>query len=101
MFNYLMLNERNGMTKIGYSKDPKFREATLQSQEPEVKMIFKYKGTRATERAVQNEFATSRVRGEWFNLSDDQMESSKAHVIMLNWLETAYWDEAQGEYVTD
>lgn len=66
---YLMRNKRNGYIKIGFSKDPKHREATLQSQEPEVQLINSTPGTIKDEWRIQAEFASKRLRGEWFKLS--------------------------------
>ncbi len=67
-FVYLAKNHRNGFHKIGWSKRPKIREATLQSQEPEVSFIAIGKGTRALEIALHVKYAEFRLRGEWFDL---------------------------------
>jgi hypothetical protein len=72
---YLMRNERNGCTKIGFSIDPAYRERTLQSQEPEVRLLFCWPGTRGDEKALHERFADRRVRGEWFHLSDAEIEA--------------------------
>lgn len=69
-FVYLMRNRRNGLTKIGFSKDPKYRESTLQSEEPEVALLSAWRGTRATEEELHEQFSKARVRGEWFELDD-------------------------------
>lgn len=36
---YLMKNSRNGLTKIGHSSNPVFREKTLQAEEPEINLL--------------------------------------------------------------
>lgn len=72
-FVYLMRNTRNGYVKIGWSIDPKFREKTLQSEEPEINLLWKWQGTRATEAALHARFAAKRVRGEWFGLSESDI----------------------------
>lgn len=72
---YLMRNERNGFTKIGFSIDPAYRERTLQSQEPEVRLLFCWPGTRGAEKALHARFADRRVRGEWFDLADAEIEA--------------------------
>lgn len=68
---YMISNKRNGYTKIGFSKKPKFREKTLQSEEPEIEMIFKGTGTMEDEKSLHDEYCSKRVRGEWFDLSDN------------------------------
>lgn len=74
---YLMRNKRNGFTKIGIARDPAFRERTLQSQEPEIEMLFSIQGTRAVEQECHRRFKNQRVRGEWFDLSDSDIEECK------------------------
>lgn len=72
-FIYLMRNKRNGMTKIGWSINPEFREKTLQSEEPEVEMIAKFPGSLQAEGELHALFTDQRVRGEWFNLTEEQI----------------------------
>ena len=68
---YLIKNTRNQYTKIGHSKFVLDREKTLQSEEPEVELIyFKENLNTSIEKSLHNEFKEKRVRGEWFNLSD-------------------------------
>lgn len=69
-FVYLMKNKRNGLTKIGYSTNPVVREATLQSEEPEVVLIATHPGTKADETELHDRFIIHRVRGEWFRLPE-------------------------------
>lgn len=66
---YLMRNSRNGSTKIGFSKKPRFREKTLQSEEPEIEIICTIPGNIQKERAIQEKYSPARIRGEWFLLS--------------------------------
>lgn len=68
---YLMENKRNGYTKIGFSKKPKHREKTLQSEEPEIELIFKGRATMDDEKLLHEEYSDKRVRGEWFDLTDN------------------------------
>lgn len=70
---YLMKNLRNGMIKIGWSTDPCFREQTLQSEEPEVELFFFAAGHIDLEASLHNRFATKRKRGEWFQLTDEDI----------------------------
>lgn len=72
-FVYLMKNTRNGYYKIGRSDNPKFREKTLQSEEPEVELLHVWPGTKLIEEGLHAEFSSCRVRGEWFNLEDSDL----------------------------
>lgn len=72
-FVYLMQNCRNGYTKIGFSTNPRYREKTLQSEEPEVELVGYWPGTLAKELALHIQFSRKRVRGEWFNLTQDEI----------------------------
>ena len=76
-FVYVMQNRRNGFFKIGFSKKPSFREKTLQSEEPEVEMIFAYKGTIELEKKIHDKYSRKRIRGEWFSLNEEDLESIK------------------------
>jgi len=72
---YLMHNPNNGLYKIGKSKTPVFREKTLQAQEPEVELIFASKLTHGyVEKVLHIYFDAQRVRGEWFRLTDEDIE---------------------------
>lgn len=62
---YLAVNKRNGYHKIGRSIDPKIREKTLQSEEPEVEFIGKWIAPEKTETELHNKFKEKKVRGEW------------------------------------
>lgn len=83
---YVMLNKRNGYRKIGWSTNPKFREATLQAQEPEIEIECSWSGTVNDEAKLQEAFKANRVRGEWFNLSEADIEA--AGCIMDNAIAT-------------
>lgn len=76
-FVYLMKNER-GFTKIGYTtKSPEFREKTLQSDNPNVELLFSISLSNAKriEGFLHEEFSNYRIRGEWFDLSQDDINS--------------------------
>ena len=66
---YLMLNTRNGYIKIGKSKTPRFREKTLQSDEPEIELITFWKAPSCIKKELHTTFKNKRIRGEWFDLS--------------------------------
>ena len=80
---YLMKNDLNSRIKIGRTKgEPVYRERTLQSQEPEVSLIFHREvgDMNGTESFLHNFFASKRLRGEWFELSDDDIEKAKSFI---------------------
>lgn len=72
---YLMRDARSGYTKIGFSIDPSRRERTLQSEVPDVRLLCCWAGTRGDERALHQRFQEKRVRGEWFDLTDAEIEA--------------------------
>ena len=74
---YLMHNKRNGLFKIGFSANPTYREATLQSEEPEIELVHKFRGTMKDEEALHRRYAANRVRGEWFKLNSANIERIK------------------------
>lgn len=74
-FVYLCRNNRNGLIKIGFSKQPKYREATLQSEEPELEFVHISPGTTSDERALHDRYAGSRKRGEWFTLTPEDLQA--------------------------
>ena len=77
---YLMFNNHTGRTKIGRTKNkPKFRERTLQSDEPDVELVFYRKVTDMckTEKHMHHHFIEKRTRGEWFDLTDNELEEAR------------------------
>ncbi len=71
---YLMLNTRTGLIKIGQSKNPQYREKTLQGQEPEVVLIAYWLASLEREKELHIQFKEKRVRGEWFKLTFNELE---------------------------
>jgi len=69
--SYLMIDGR-GMVKIGRSNMPLKRERTLQSQEPETKLIHIFPDD--IEKELHEKYKDKRVRGEWFELSDNEVQ---------------------------
>jgi len=69
---YLMKNNHTKLYKIGYSKNPKHREKTLQSQEPSIKMVKIW--NKNIEKKLHKLYSEYRVRGEWFNLTPIQVK---------------------------
>ena len=64
---YIMIDHNTGYYKIGKSKNPKFREKTLQSEKPTIEMIKIF--NRDIEKQLHKEYKEHRIRGEWFSLS--------------------------------
>ena len=68
-----------GVYKIGISNKPKHRERTLQSQEPDIELL-KVKAfpsrvsARNVESTLHTQFREKHLRGEWFELNDDDVE---------------------------
>ncbi|UII80069.1 GIY-YIG nuclease family protein [Flagellimonas sp. CMM7] len=69
---YLMLEASTGFCKIGISKDPKRRETTLQSQKPDITLYAT--SDNKVEKTLHIKYDSKRVRGEWFNLSGQDIE---------------------------
>ncbi len=80
-FVYLCRDGRNGLVKIGFSTEPKFREKTLQSEVPEVQMLFNFPGTMALEKELHRKYQAHRVRGEWFSLTENEVETLRQQFI--------------------
>lgn len=72
-FVYVMEDLRNGYFKIGQSTTPDKRERTLQSEVPQIVMRFSIPSPEENERKLHDFFAEKRIRGEWFQLTDDDL----------------------------
>jgi hypothetical protein len=73
--NIYVMRNGSGHYKIGHTRgNPKFRENTLQSQEPEVELMFYFEGTTEDEKSLHTMFSEQRKRGEWFLLSGEDLE---------------------------
>jgi hypothetical protein len=76
---YLMLNQIDGLYKIGRSLNPEYREKTLQSQMPSIVKVFISKLTfQGNENKLHRIFSEKRVRGEWFKLTESDIEFIKS-----------------------
>ena len=69
VFTYLMEDTRNGLIKIGKSKNPERREKTLQSEAPSVELRIAVPTENNFEQELHNLFDHLRRRGEWFELT--------------------------------
>ena len=79
-----MLNIRNGFYKIGESNLPKFREKTLQSEEPEVEIYASFTSEKCNEKILHERFSHKRIRGEWFSLSNEDLNYIKNNVGLFS-----------------
>lgn len=71
---YIMKDDHNGLYKIGKSVNPKYRERTLQSEKPSIKMVFSTEERDDfSEYSLHSEFSEFRIRGEWFDLTPCQV----------------------------
>lgn len=76
-FVYLGINKLTKRIKIGFSSKPEMRERTLQEEVPDFQIIHKVKGTWRDEQNLHAKFASKRMRGEWFDLNEDEIEMAK------------------------
>lgn len=67
---YLMKDEVNGYYKIGNSINPKYRERTLQSEKPTIRLLMSCGSN--IEKDLHSIYKNFRLRGEWFCLTQDQ-----------------------------
>jgi len=72
---YIALDHNTGFYKIGKSKNPALREKTLQSEKPTIEIIEILK--KDIEKKLHTKFASKRIRGEWFKLTKEEVDSIK------------------------
>ena len=75
VFVYLKEDLRNGLFKIGQSQTPEKREKTLQSEVPETSLRFYTPAHDSAETELHQMLADKRVRGEWFELTPQDILS--------------------------
>ena len=80
---YLMVDDTNGLIKIGRSKKPKYREGTLQSKELKTHLIAHWKVPKQIENELHKMFRIQRVRGEWFRLTISDLDEIKDYMESL------------------
>lgn len=68
---YLMRDENTGCTKIGKSVNPRTRERTLLSDKPTITLFMVCE--KNVEKILHKEYADKNVRGEWFNLTAEDI----------------------------
>lgn len=69
---YLMKDSNTNYTKIGKSINPQKRESTLQSEKPTIELLKVCDDLVETE--LHKKYASNRIRGEWFDLSDNDIQ---------------------------
>lgn len=81
IFVYIMHDNKTNAYKIGISSDPKYRESTLQSEKPSIELIWKsdrvIKNAKKLETKIHEHFSLNRIRGEWFELDSEDIETIK------------------------
>ena len=71
MKTYLMKDFFRGVHKIGKSINPQIRERTLQSEVPTIELVHVI--DEDIEKHLHEKFSAKRIRGEWFNLSNNDL----------------------------
>lgn len=79
-FVYLMHDTSNDYYKIGISNKPDYREKTLQSEKPTIELLASRnfpirKIAESIEKALHEAYSEKRLRGEWFDLNQDDVEN--------------------------
>lgn len=80
---YLMVDNSTGLVKIGKSINPKYREGTLQSKQPETHLIAYWTAPSKIEKELHAKYAHKRKRGEWFHLTIDELDEIKLFMNTL------------------
>ncbi|MCB0735994.1 MAG: GIY-YIG nuclease family protein [Bacteroidetes bacterium] len=75
---YLMKDLTNESYKIGISNSPEYRERTLQSEKPNIELLLtkefhKRSIAQIFEKVLHEYFKNKRIRGEWFNLTTEDI----------------------------
>lgn len=81
-YTYLMRDESTGYYKIGMSKDPTYRERTLQCEKPTISLLWSRQFSsraeaREQEKNLHQRYAHKNKRGEWFRLSEQDVKDIK------------------------
>lgn len=76
---YFMFDTKSLLYKIGISNLPEWREKTLQSEKPSIKLIVakKFVNRRIAanfEKALHDSYSHKRKRGEWFQLDQEDID---------------------------
>jgi hypothetical protein len=74
---YVMIDHNTKFYKIGKSINPIHREKTLQSEKPTIELIHSFKAYDYDEKILHNKYKDKRIRGEWFNLDQYDIDYIK------------------------
>ena len=75
---YLMHHGLSKVWKIGRSVNPRQREKTLQHQDPRISLEWTIKAPGKFEQFLHKKFKKKRLRGEWFELTQEDVEWIKS-----------------------
>ena len=81
---YLMIDIDSSLIKIGFSKNPIYREKTLHSQKPKIHLIACWEANRSIETKLHRKYKQKRVRGEYFRLNLNDLNEIKETMLKLN-----------------
>jgi hypothetical protein len=102
---YLMRDLRSDLIKIGFSNNPRYRERTLQSEQPLIDLIEAWQADKSDEKYLHNQYKDFRLRGEWFKLNTEAIDEIHSYFfehIQLSTGKTAeiLYLESHNEYLT-
>lgn len=80
---YIMFDSNTGYFKLGRSKNPAYRERTLQSEKPTISIVYFSKAEIDIEKQLHEKYKQKRIRGEWFSLTVKDVEEIKS-IIKIN-----------------
>lgn len=80
---YIAFDDFTGHYKIGYSTNLKTREKLLKTTNSGLEIIEFFKGTKGDEAAMHERFKGKRVRGEWFDLTENDLETIRDYFFSL------------------
>ena len=95
MPGYVYLMKMCGYYKIGYSQDPTTRSkeiGVLAPMQPEIVHTIFTNNMRETEAVFHYQFREKRIRGEWFDLSEDDVRDFCKFRIVNEYNEQAIYD---------
>jgi len=77
-----MIDTTNKYHKIGISKDPEYRERTLQSEKPTIELVTREKFQSkkmalSIEKLLHEKYKTKNLRGEWYDLCETDITKIK------------------------
>jgi hypothetical protein len=74
-----MIDTTNSFHKLGISNKPQYREKTLQADKPTIELLCSKefpnrKIAESIEKSLHMTFDNKRIRGEWFELDEKEVE---------------------------